>query len=109
MDVFHVGIWTGLKLPGLPQVWKRSEAELETHGTVRAICRQSPDGKGKAWGLLPPRVVHCHGKTQLPQEGVGISSKRCEINRVQHQGQSVGSSRSTNETSILCLILNSHR
>lgn len=36
------GILTGLKSSGLPQVWKRSEAELETggsRGTVRALSR----------------------------------------------------------------------
>lgn len=42
---------------------------LTGHHTI--ISQLSPDGKGKAWGLLPPWLVQCHGK------GVSNPSKRC--------------------------------
>lgn len=94
VDVFHMGIWTGLRSSGLSQVWKRSEAgnrRLTWH--CAAIRRLSPDGKGKVWGLLPPWVVYCRGKTQLPQEGVNISRKSCAAPLL----KSVGSSNRVNQ------------
>ena len=96
MDVFHAGIWTGLKSPGLPQVWKRSEAELETggsHGTVQQYASYLQMERVKRGGLLPRWVVHRHGKTQLPQEGVSLSITR----RAAPLLKSIGSSTRVNQ------------
>lgn len=77
MDVFHAGIWTGLKSPGLPQVWKRSEAELETGGSRGTMqqydgCLQMERVKRGVSCLLGLYIVM--GKHNLLQEGVSISS-----------------------------------
>lgn len=56
--------------PGLEEIrgWAGNRRLTWHHAAIR---RLSPDGKGEAWGLLPPWVVHCHGKTQL-------ATRRCE-------------------------------
>lgn len=94
VDVFHVGIWTGLKSLRFPKVWKRSEAELETGGS-QGTMQQQPDGKGKVG-----HAVEKHSSLRRC-----ISRKRCTSSAVTNRVQQF---KSINEKSILDLSLNSH-